>query len=264
MKMVREMAKNEKGEFFCPSCMKVHMDYSSSDRIKVCLSSSLLNQYWAPPHSEHSQQYTGDLVHVDHIGIPGATVDILTQAFRVDYEYEKRGIDVVLVAYYNDYLQGATARDILVSLDKMYNVISSQARHHHPSIKNSLAVATLPYPPQLCWFEDSGPYPTPTYTNHLEELTWLNDQIIRFNNENGAPMSPKFHTYGERKYDRRSKDRFGQNWVRHTRTHRWEHWREEQPESMLHLCNERRMHMGKAIGKHFLHNTWDKGLNSAG
>ena len=132
--------------------MKVHMDYLPNDRIKVCLTSSILHQYWAPPQT-HSQalQYGGDKLHIDHIGIPGATIgiDTLTQAFKIDYEEEKRGMDVVVVAFYNDYLKGRAATSILRSYDWLMHVLSSQARHHHPTKPNTLAVATLPYPPQL-------------------------------------------------------------------------------------------------------------------
>ena len=258
MRKVKEMTKNPQGKFYCPSCMSIHADYTTDARIKVLLTSSILHEYWAPPHSQQlSCQYPGDAIHIDHVGIPGATIKTLTQAFRIDYEEEKRGIDVCLVAYYNDYLQGRSAYDIMRSLDLLYNVVSSQARHHHPDVPNSLAIATLPYPPQLCWFADDGLYPTYNYINNLEELTWLNNQIIRFNVENGAKMAPKFHTFGERTDNKKSVDRYGQVLVRHTRTHRWEHWREPQPENMLHLTNDRRMAMGKSVGNYFLHNTWD-------
>ena len=255
-KMTRELAMNSSGELFCPSCMKVHKDHLPNDRIKVCLTSSILHQYWAPPRSENlALQYGGDKLHIDHIGIPGATIDILTKAFRVDYEEERRGMDVVIVAYYNDFLKGRSARSILRSYDWLLHVLKSQARHYHPDHPNTLAIATLPYPPQLCWYHDDGPYPTPHYQNHLEEMTWLNDQIILLNAENGIPNAPKFHTYGERITNKRSKDRYGQVTMRHVRKHRWEHWREEDPSDMLHLSNQSRMAMGRSVGKYFLHNT---------
>ena len=58
-------------------------------------------------------------------------------------------MDVVVVAFYNDYLKGRAATSILRSYDWLMHVLSSQARHHHPTKPNTLAVATLPYPPQL-------------------------------------------------------------------------------------------------------------------
>ena len=259
MKAVKEMTMNSNMEYYCPSCMKVHGDYMPTDRVKVLLTSSLLNQYWAPPQRQQHlhEQYRGDLVHIDHVGIPGATVDTLTQAFRIDYEEETRGIDIVAVAYYNDFINGATAHDIMRSYYQMLQVISNQASKYHPTIPNSLAVATLPYPPQLCWFPDNGPVPTPHYVNHLGELTWLNDEIKRFNVINGTHNAPTFHKYGDRIDNRKKRDRFGQVMVRHTRSHRWEDWREPQPQSMLHLCDRKRMMMGKAVANYFLHNTWD-------
>ena len=258
MKAVKEMTMNSNMEYYCPSCMKVHGDYMPEERVKVLLTSSILNQYWAPPLSQQSPVlYQGDQVHIDHISIPGATVDILTQAFRIDYERETRAMDIVAVAYYNDFIKGATAHNIMQSYYKMLEVVTNQARQHHPSIPNSLAVATLPYPPQLCWLPDNGPYPTPHYLNHLEELTWLNNEIKRFNVMNGTPNAPTFHKYGDRIDNKKKRDRYGQIMVRHTRSHRWEDWREPQPQNMLHLCDKRRVLMGKAVANYFLHNTWD-------
>lgn len=256
MKSIKKIAMNSNMEYFCPSCMQIHGDYQPTDRVKILLTSSLLHQYWAPPRSQSlPEQYPGDPIHIDHVSIPGATVDTLQQAFRNDYEYETRGMDIVVVAYYNDFIRGRNAEDILRSYDYLAWIINSQARHHHPSTHNTLAVATLPYAPQLCWFADNGPFPTPDYVNHMEELSWLNDQITRFNQSNGTPLAPKFHTYGERTDNKQSRDRFGNVSVRHTRSHRWEHWREEQPQSMLHLCNQRRMVMGKAVANYFKFNT---------
>ena len=255
-KLTKEIAMNSLGEYFCPSCMNVHKDYLATDRIKVVLTSSILYQYWAPPQSQNmAKQYTGDLLHIDHVGIPGANIDTLTQAFRIDYEREKRGMDVVIVSYYNDYLKGRTAKDILVSFSWLLHVVKNQATRHHPTKPNTLAVATLPYAPQLCWFPDNGPFPTPNYVNHLEELTWLNDEIIGFNAKNGTSSAPKLHTYGERTSNSPYKDRYGQLKVRHIRKHRFSQWREEENSRKLHMDNERRMAMATTVGKYFLHNT---------
>ena len=39
------------------------------------------------------------------------------------------------------------------------------------------------------------------------------------------------------------------------KAHRWEHWREEDPATMLHLRNDRRIKMGIALNNYFIFNT---------
>ena len=51
---------------------------------------------------------------------------------------------------------------------------------------------------------------------------------------------------------RKRKDRYGQEHQRKIQQHRWEHWREQVKRNMLHLNNERRMKMGKAINDYFI------------
>ena len=46
--------------------------------------------------------------------------------------------------------------------------------------------------------------------------------------------------------------KFGQEHQRHIRKHRWEHWRETERRNMLHLTDERRMKIGKAINDYFI------------
>ena len=256
-KLTKEISLNSTtNEYFCPSCMKVHQDYLATDRIKVLLTSSILHQYWAPPESDKmTKQYSGDLLHIDHIGIPGATIDTLTQAFRVDYDREKRGMDVAIVAYYNDYIRGRTTEDIMSCYRGLYKVLQYQAKEHHPDKPNTLAIATLPYAPQLCWLPDDGPYPHPSYQNYLAELTKLNDEIIEYNAKIGAVNPPKLHTYGERTCSVKFKNRYGQEMTRQTRKHRFGQWREEDFSRKLHLDNKRRMDMASTVGNYFVHNT---------
>ena len=69
---------------------------------------------------------------------------------------------------------------------------------------------------------------------------------------NGKPDVPGIHKYGMRVVTRRRWDKFWQEHQRHIRKHRWEHWREADRRYMLHLMNERRMKMGKAINDFFI------------
>ena len=52
-----------------------------------------------------------------------------------------------------------------------------------------------------------------------------------------------------------SKDVYGNVQVRHRTSHKWEQWREEEKDRMLHLDDRRRMALGRAVNKYFQHNT---------
>ena len=68
-------------------------------------------------------------------------------------------------------------------------------------------------------------------------------------------MAPHFHKYGVRRDNKTRKDMYGNITVRHTVNHKWEQWREKEPEWMLHLNDERRLVMGQAANKYFRFNT---------
>ena len=85
-------------------------------------------------------------------------------------------------------------------------------------------------------------------------MQWTNQEILRFNKENGVPMAPHFHKYGVRTDNKTRKDRFGNILVRHTVSHRWEQWREKEAQNMLYLSDERRLVMGQAVNKYFRFN----------
>ena len=72
---------------------------------------------------------------------------------------------------------------------------------------------------------------------------------------NGIPQYVGFHTYGVRKCTRQHRDRYGQIHQVVTKSHRWEHWREADPARMLHMRDDRRFKMGKALNNYLLMNT---------
>ena len=104
-------------------------------------------------------------------------------------------------------------------IDLLRNTVMKQSTHFHPESSNTFAVATLLYAPLLCWFPDDGPQPSPYYRNRLEEMQWLNTELLRY------------------KVD-----------------HRWEQWREEGREDKLHLDDERRMMLGRMVNKYYRFN----------
>ena len=242
--------------YLCPSCMSHHQPYPEN-RIKICVSDSTLHQFFAPPGYTATNQYTGDNMHVDYVTIPGGTLDTLSNAFRLDYIVKEhtRPLDVVLVGGYNDLVQGHSRDFIVWELQKFANMVLEAGSNLHPDSPNTVAIATLMYPPQLAWFPDNGPYPTYNYTNNLEKINFINLQIRALNVANTVPKYPGFHTYGVRKSTKVRFDRYGQQYTTVVKSHRWEHWREQDPAYMLHLRNDRRFKMGKAINNYFILNT---------
>ena len=51
------------------------------------------------------------------------------------------------------------------------------------------------------------------------------------------------------------KDRDGRQVEKHIKQHRWEHWRESNKNNMLHLNNERRFVLGRAVNEYFINRT---------
>ena len=251
--LMMSLTKDKAGNYNCSSCKSVHGTHTT-ERIKLCVSSSTLHMFWAPP-DRSEVKYDGDIQHTNYITIPGGKVETLQQAFRIEYGSEVRGIDVLVVAGLNNIIKRDTREEVMRKLDLFKNTVMKQSQNLHPTTPNTFAVATLLYAPQLAWFPDDGDQPSPYYRNRLEDIQWINAEIIRFNKENGVPMAPHFHKYGVRRDNKTRKDRFGHITVRHTVSHRWEQWREEEAKWMLHLNDERRIVMGQAVNKYFRFNT---------
>ena len=69
-------------QYLCPTCKSLHNPHPGN-RIKIVLSSSTLHEY-IPPNGAH-QQYAGDKIHMDYITIPGANIETIMNALRLDY-----------------------------------------------------------------------------------------------------------------------------------------------------------------------------------
>ena len=256
---LREMTGVEDSNrvYLCPSCKSHHQPYPNN-RIKVVVSDSTLHEFYARrTNIKGSEQYRGDIQHVDYVTIPGATLETLTHAFRLDYmdKAHDKPLDVVLVGGYNDLVMGKTRDQVNYKFQQFCDLVKLSGIRQHPNNPNTVAVATLMYPPQLAWFPDNGPPPSPDYVNQREKIDWLNNQIQLRNRENGVPIGVGFHTYGVRKATRQYQDQYGQIHQYETRSHRWEHWREEQPDRMLHMRDHRRFKMGTALNNYFVLNT---------
>ena len=60
---------------------------------------------------------------------------------------------------------------------------------------------------------------------------------------------------GEKCQENKQRDGYGQIHQVVTKSHRWEHWREADPARMLHMRNDRRFKMGKAVNNYLIANT---------
>lgn len=235
--------------YLCPSCKSRHTPYPEN-RTKIVISDSTLHNFFAPP-GHTSTQYEGDWQHVDYITIPGSCLETLFHAFKLDYEAHPRPLDVVVVAGYNDLLE-QHSRDFIVAIIKRFaRYVIQLGIQTHPDTPNTVAIASFMYPPQLSWFRDNGPEP-PQFHNQKDKLDWINGQIDDLNIANGCPEYPGFHKYGMRMVTRKYTDKYGQEHHRVIKKHRWEHWRESERSQKLHLTNERRFKMGKAVNEYFI------------
>ena len=108
------------------------------------MSDFTLHEFFAPPSSAQVE-YEGDKVHTEYVTIPGAKVEHLQHAFRLEYGKVKAGIDVLLVAGLNNVLRGDRVEDIKHKIELFRDTVGRQ-NWHHPDKPNTFAVATLLYP----------------------------------------------------------------------------------------------------------------------
>ena len=158
-------------------------------------------------------------------------------------------MDIFIVGGYNDLVKGNSREFIFYEIEKFCKYV--RELENCPGKSNTIAIGTFMYPPQLAWFDDNGPEPQ-NYTNQKGKINWLNGAIDNLNVENGVKDYLGIHKYGLRVVTRKRKDRYGQEHQRKIQKHCWEHWREQKRRNMLHLANERRMKMGKAINDYFI------------
>ena len=238
------------GAYFCPSCKGRHAPYPT-ERTKIVLSDSTLHNFFAPPNHT-STQYEGDIQHSDYVTIPGATLETIFHAYKLEYSHHTKPVDLFVVAGYNDLVRNY-GRDHIVHTIKNF-VEYVRGLDNEDNSSNTVTIGTLLYPPQLAWFRDDGPEPE-NYTNQKSKIDWINREIASINIENGMEHFVGVHKYGTRVANLKSVDEHGQVQVRHVKKHRWEQWRERDRCNMLHLSNERRFVLGRAINEYFINRT---------
>ena len=217
----------------------------------MLLSDSTLHKFFDPP-SPTSTIYEGDTQHVDYVTIPGATLQTIFHAFKTEYSYHTRPMDIFVVAGYNDLVRNIS-RDVIFDQIKNFTEYVLTLSNEE-NIANTVTVGTLLYPPQLAWFQDNGPEPV-NYINQKEKINWINGKIDGLNIENGMQYAVGVHKHGMRVTTRKYVDENGHAQLRHVKRHRWEYWREPVKTNMLHLNNERRYVLGRAINEYFMNRT---------
>ena len=238
------------GSYYCPSCKCNHAPYPS-ERTKIVLSDSTMHNFFAPPSATNTN-YEGDVQHTDYLTISGATLETLFHAFKIEYSYHTKPMDVVIIAGYNNLLRNQDREVIIDIIEKFSEFVRLMTNEDGSS--NTVTVGTLLYPPQLAWFRDDGPEPH-NYVNQIEKINWLNGKIDRLNIENGRGHYMGVHKHGVRVTTARWLDQFGMQHEKHVKKHRWEHWRESNKRNMLHLTNERRFVLGRAVNEYFMNRT---------
>ena len=253
--------------YFCPTCVhKTEQNptgtrgkfHALPDTLDICLSSSTLHEFFLT-----AKNYPGDDQHVDWLTAPGATIQLLHHMWETEYGEERRPMNLLVVAGLNNIIKGETTTEVMHHLQNLNSAVKSQSLKYHATVKSTVRVATLLLAPQLCWLEGDGKPPHEFYINRLVEVTELNKRISRFNNDNfqcqlelyqeknggtaGArDKAPLFHTLGVRCERRKKK---GHSYNKHS--HRWSWWREDERSQMLHLKDEHRLTMGRAVVNYF-------------
>ena len=234
-------------DYYCPSCKSTHSSAQLTRR-KVCLSDSMLHEFWAPKYST-TTIYEGDKAHIDYITIPGGTVTDLINAWKIELFQETGPMDVLLIAGLNNLVRGYSPESILRQYDHLVQYVMYQAHKFHPEQHNTCTIGTLYYPPQLCWLPSEGK-PPPGFRNNLSAMQYLNHEIERLNYESRL-KSPNFTVFGLRGGGKYTMDVHG-SWAWKDLTHyRFGDWREQERCNMLHLNDSTRMKMGRWVGKFF-------------
>ena len=145
--------------YLCPTCQTTHkaeMPYG----LDVCVSTSTLHEHYQP--REPGVICPPDSSHVDWLTIPGAKIEDLLLAWRLDYERSRMPMRVLLVAGLNDLAKGGDYDSITTEMKRFAHVVR-HANNYHRGVANEVAVAPLLPAPKFVWYPDNGipfiPYP---------------------------------------------------------------------------------------------------------
>ena len=232
------------GQVSCNSCKEEKHSVYTGIRYPVLMTSSILNGWQGDMMAGRDR---GNRFHIENVGIPGAKVQDLHHAFIAEYSNSEIPVDLLLVAGFNNLLEGQTPEMII---DEM--------QHFKTDVLNipmsSFAVSTLPLAPIISWL------PKDNYVNehrdHTEDMITLNHAIRELNAEPGQPTytkwAPLYHTWGLRSI-RAPRELGPRRLLEALPAHQLNDWREQRPRNQLHLNQKVRSRMGRAVENYFGH-----------
>lgn len=240
------------GEYNCITCKISPHSHKTGVRHPVIVTSSILNNWQGKNNG-----YPGDDIHVDMIGIPGATIKMLHHAFMAEFKDSYRPVDVLLVGGLNDVMRGRPLDKIMKDLVNFKRDVINLERSFANNGECTFAAATLPYPPKISALPAEE---REIQTNRFETLSKITDFIREMNRNNvstdptprGSYNAPTYHTWGM-KTTHADPNVYGpRNRMESMVGYRQPQWREEKYEEMVHLDNKSRLRMGKAAIKYFM------------
>ena len=242
--MVQGVDKTETLLYMCTTCKTVHPD-KPDNGMNVLVGTSQLHGLHNPRDPSKAPM-DPDPFHIDWLTVCGATIPELEYAWRRDYESYKHPMRILLTAGLDDLARGRT-RDEIVESFLHFKMMVDRQNSRHPGQKNELVIATILNPPRFVWFKDNGP-PPKNHKDMLQDIMELNSWIIFFNNQNGKPVTPRFHRFGIR--DTMVKGKDGKK-VR-VKKHIMAQWDVSEPVvQRMHLSMQFRYRMGLSVTRHF-------------
>lgn len=240
---------DENASFYCPPCKSRHEPYPYS-RTKVLVSDETLHPFFAPPAHNPEHHYSGDLMHVDYITIPGASINELAAAFQAEFvnKQARKPLDVVLVAGYRELRLGHSIADIEERFRSFADqVLAAKVNGEN----NTVAISDFIFLPSLAWFPDNGQMPFNQNGNILHIMEWLNEVILSINLDNNITEFHRLHKYGVLVYTKRKRNQYGYEQHQKIKEHRFEHWLGQDRALMTTLKADQRIKIGAAINKYF-------------
>merc|ERR1712015_54792 len=243
------------GLYKCNNCRDITHYAVTANRYPLLVTSSFLNA-WRAPYQSGSDQYEGDLIHLDEICIPGGKIEDLHLAFKSEYAKFKRPVDVLLAAGLNNFRRGQP--DAIMAKIRSFKATVINRRDG-----STFAVCTLPFAPNLV---DIRPKWKNQFWNLGEKTRrmFILNKLIKAENRMPAEFSkivqpkkcqnaPRFHTWGlmSDKTATREHERPG-SWFYRISGYRLSDWREPKIEAKLHFCDRVRLRAGKAVVSYFL------------
>ena len=84
-----------------------------------------------PVRHEHFSA-KGEVVHIDWICIPGARINKLTEAWEIEYMFESKPMDVILIGGLENVQRGRSGPSIVAAYEHFIDLVKWQGERNHP------------------------------------------------------------------------------------------------------------------------------------